>query len=270
MKLKVMVTGRNKSIASDISNHLSVDRGYEIIKCAPTQDKMLDVILSELPRIIVACLGDETDQTVKAYDILMEATKFGGVTVIVVANNSDRKLFMKYTKLERMLFIARPVSLFTLYEKLLELEGKLESDDENNPYAMKQFINDANVFEEERKKHILVVDDDPQQLVQIKELLREFYEVTLVNSGDSAIKYLRGHRVDLILLDFIMPEKDGPYVLEEIRTYPELRTIPVIFLTGVTEKDVVIKTLVELKPDGYIVKPSKKSEIVAKIIDVLG
>ena len=50
----------------------------------------------------------------------------------------------------------------------------------------------------------------------------------------------------------------------------DYKDIPVVFLTGVSEKETVIKTLVELKPQGYILKPSKKSEIVAKIIDVLG
>ena len=53
-------------------------------------------------------------------------------------------------------------------------------------------------------------------------------------------------------------------------TIPEVSHIPVVFLTGVTEKETVVKTLVELKPQGYIVKPSKKSELVAKIIDILG
>ena len=50
----------------------------------------------------------------------------------------------------------------------------------------------------------------------------------------------------------------------------ETADIPIIFLTGVTEKMTVIETLTELMPQGYVVKPAKKSELVAKIIDVLG
>ena len=120
------------------------------------------------------------------------------------------------------------------------------------------------------RKHILVVDDDSSQLLQMKDHLREFYEVTLVPSGKAALKYLTKHRVDLIFLDDLMPEMNGPDVLEQLRRLPALKFIPVVFLTGVTEKDTVIKTLVELKPQGYIVKPAKKSELVAKIIDILG
>ncbi len=50
----------------------------------------------------------------------------------------------------------------------------------------------------------------------------------------------------------------------------EPEELPIIFLTGVQEKEKVLHALLELKPHGYIVKPSKKSELVAKIIDVLG
>ena len=59
-------------------------------------------------------------------------------------------------------------------------------------------------------------------------------------------------------------------VLRSLREVEEYSDIPVIFLTGMTEKNTVIKTLTQLKPQGYLVKPAKKSEIVAKIIDVLG
>ena len=68
----------------------------------------------------------------------------------------------------------------------------------------------------------------------------------------------------------MMPDQDGPEVLKKLRTVDEYADIPVIFLTGVTEKNTVIDTLTVLRPQGYIIKPSKKSEIVAKIIDVLG
>ena len=76
--------------------------------------------------------------------------------------------------------------------------------------------------------------------------------------------------MDLILLDYLMPEMDGPGVLTRLRAFESYRDIPVIFLTGVSEKETVIKTLVDLKPQGYVLKPTKKSEIVAKIIEVLG
>ena len=121
-----------------------------------------------------------------------------------------------------------------------------------------------------KRKRILVVDDDPEQLAQIKEHLAEFYDVSVVRSGDAALKFLKKHEVDLMLLDYIMPNMDGPAVYEKVREMKETADLPVVFLTGVSEKETVIETLVKLKPQGYIVKPAKKSDIVAKIIDVLG
>ena len=94
--------------------------------------------------------------------------------------------------------------------------------------------------------------------------------MTLVGNGKNALKFLEKQKVDLILLDYMMPEMDGPDVYKLIREDEELQDIPVVFLTGVKEKETVVKTLVELKPQGYVVKPAKKSELVAKIIDVLG
>ena len=72
------------------------------------------------------------------------------------------------------------------------------------------------------------------------------------------------------MLDYMMPEKDGPQTLREMRTVEAYAEIPVIFLTGMTEKNAILKTIAELRPQGYIVKPAKKSDLVAKIIDVLG
>ena len=264
-----MVTGKNKRIASDLCEHLSNDRGSYVVKCPASKTALFDMVPRELPQVIVICLGDETYETVTAFDVLKECTKLGAVTIIVVANESDRKVFIANTALERMFFLDRPVSLFALYEKLNEIEKELEENMEKRRSMLTEYIN-PDAREKFERKHIIIVDDDTEQLLQFKEHLKEFYEVTIAGSGRTLFKYLEKFPVDLILLDYLMPEMDGPAVLSMLRAIPEYEAIPVIFLTGVSEKETVIKTLVDLKPQGYVLKPSKKSEIVAKIIDVLG
>ena len=106
--------------------------------------------------------------------------------------------------------------------------------------------------------------------MHIKDQLDEFYDVVCVKSGEAAFKFLAKKTCDLILMDHLMPVMDGPTVLRSIQDTSEWEDIPVIFLTGMTEKKKVLQTLAELRPQGYIVKPAKKSELVAKIIDVLG
>ena len=268
-KFRVMVTGRMGEVTRDLCEHMENDRGYSAIECLPRKAELLKKSIAMMPQVILIYLRNEDAESVRTFDILEETTKVGAVTVIVIANEEDTTVFTENTALERAILLPRPVSLSVLYYKLHELESRWR-DTENG------FILSLNEFErpEDRaafsRRHILVVDDDPEQLVQIREHLREFYETTLVGSGKGVLKYLDRFKVDLILLDYMMPEMDGPAVLKELRSHDEYKDIPVIFLTGVTEKDIVIKTITELKPQGYVVKPAKKSEIVARIIDVLG
>ena len=267
-KLKIIVTGRNKKVAGDISYHLENDRGYLTVKCAPSRSALADMVLAELPRVIIICMGDETWETVRTYNVLRDPVRHGDCTIIVVANEEDERLFMKHTSLERVLFISRPVSLFALYEKMQSIEEEYKQSRAAHSAAFREFVNE-DADRDLRRKRILVVDDDPEQLIHIREQLEEFYDVSLVRSGDDAFKFLQRKTPDLILLDYLMPEKDGPQVLRELQMVPEYNRIPVVFLTGVTEKKAVLQTLKELRPKGYIIKPAKKSELVAKIIDVL-
>ena len=115
MQLKVLVTGKNRKVATDLCEHLEADRGYTTIKCDPSKTALFDIMISELPRIVIICLGDETSVSVQAYNVMRTAIRQGKVTTIVVTDAEDEKLFIKYTELERVLFLSRPVSLFALY-----------------------------------------------------------------------------------------------------------------------------------------------------------
>ena len=114
------------------------------------------------------------------------------------------------------------------------------------------------------KKKILVVDDSGIMLRNIKRWLEDKYQVILANSGAMAIKYLATNRPDLVLLDYEMPVIDGSQVLEMIRTETEFCDIPVIFLTGKNDKESIMKVL-ELKPEGYLLKSMEPQKIIQEI-----
>lgn len=114
------------------------------------------------------------------------------------------------------------------------------------------------------KKKILVVDDSGAMLRNVKGWLEDKYQVALANSGAMAIKYLSLNRPDLVLLDYEMPVVDGRQVLEMMRTEMEFSDIPVIFLTGKSDKESVLKVM-ELKPEGYLLKTMPPEEIVRAI-----
>ena len=266
MRLRILVTGKNRRIANDICDHLLQDRGYEPMKCAASKKAIIDTVLTSMPHIIIICLGNESPESAKIYNVLCNSTGGSSFKIFVVTNDEDRKIFLNETEIEKLFLLPRPVSLVSLYMKLEELEAYFEKNGFSELPMISEYVNER-AF---RRKRILVVDDDSQQLALIRDQLREFYDVTLVNGARQALRFLDKQEADLVLLDYMMPDMDGPEMLKVMRTDPKLKDIPVIFLTGLADRDRVINLLVELKPQGYVVKPSKKSELVARIIDVLG
>ena len=115
-----------------------------------------------------------------------------------------------------------------------------------------------------QKKAILIVDDDPTYIGVIRDWLKGTYRVAMANSGMQAIKYLGLNKVDLILLDYEMPVTTGPQVLEMLRSESETASIPVIFLTGKSDRESVMKVL-DLKPEGYLLKTIQKDELLTEL-----
>jgi len=118
------------------------------------------------------------------------------------------------------------------------------------------------------KKHILIVDDDKNMLKMLRWFLCEEYDVTMVDSGKLALEAVIKHTPDLILLDYMMPLFDGPHVLEIIRKREESKNVPVLFLTSVTDRDKILECL-SLNPQGYLVKPISRSELLERVAEVL-
>ncbi len=119
------------------------------------------------------------------------------------------------------------------------------------------------------RMHILVVDDDVRMLKLIKRYLDTDYDIATAVNGTVALRFLMTKKTDLILLDYEMPEMTGPEVLEKIRENEKTKDIPVIFLTGASERRKINKAL-SLKPEGYLLKPIERDALVTKIADVIG
>jgi len=115
--------------------------------------------------------------------------------------------------------------------------------------------------------HILCVDDTPTNLQLVKNVLdKHGYKVTLVQSGTEALAYLKSnHRIDLILLDIMMPEMDGYEVCRILKQgNTKLRKIPVVFLTAIDDIDGVSKGF-EVGGLDYVTKPFRPRELLARI-----
>jgi len=112
---------------------------------------------------------------------------------------------------------------------------------------------------------LLVVDDAPENLAVLSELLLPTYRVLVANSGERALKVAAGTpRPDIVLLDVMMPGLDGYQVFERLRADPATRDIPVIFLTALDGRDAELRGL-EMGAVDYIAKPIVPPLVVARI-----
>ena len=254
MGLNIVLTGKNDRIATGILNRLGRDPDHHTDFCPAKRDALQEEMASARPDVIVICLQKGLPGEIEIYDVLRDYTELGMRAIVIAEGIEDRKQFQKKSALEKPVFLTTPFSMRLLYEALAAIENDLGRS------RIKQTA----------RKHILVVDDDSSQLIQIREHLKEFFEATLVSSGKNALKYLEKRRPDLILLDYKMPDLDGPAVMRLLRENPAYRDIPVVFLTGVSEKELVMQAILEFRPQGYLLKPTKKSELLAKLVDVLG
>lgn len=122
---------------------------------------------------------------------------------------------------------------------------------------------------EDRRKHILFVDDNPLLLRNMKALVSDRYRVSIAVSGAQAFEILKKDCPNLIFLDYEMPMINGKMFLRAIRANQQFAGLPVIFLSAVADRE-YIQELLELKPEGYVLKPAKKERIMEIIEKYVG
>ena len=134
---------------------------------------------------------------------------------------------------------------------------------------MNAFLNYVRVYfdkgdETPEKKTILIVDDDMTYMRLIYDWLKDEYNVGMANSGVQAISWLVKNRADLVLMDYEMPVVSGTQVFEMLKTDAVTGNIPVMFLTGKNDMDVVME-VIDLKPVDYMLKTISKQGLLGKI-----
>jgi DNA-binding response OmpR family regulator len=119
------------------------------------------------------------------------------------------------------------------------------------------------------KQIFLVVDDTPDNLrLLIRILQRNGYKVRPVTNGFSAIDAIQSSAPDLILLDIMMPDLDGYELCQKLKSKPEFREIPIIFLSALEEGINKAKAF-EVGGADYITKPFQVKEVLARVSNQL-
>ena len=117
---------------------------------------------------------------------------------------------------------------------------------------------------------ILLVDDDPDFVEATRTVLESVpYEVIVAYDGDEGLAKVHEEQPDLVLLDIIMPTKDGFHVCEKLKGDPELWHIPVIMLTSLSQRfsetAYSLQDGMMLEADDFIDKPVRPRELLARV-----
>ena len=118
-------------------------------------------------------------------------------------------------------------------------------------------------------RRILVVDDDRKIVRLVRTYLeRSGYQVLVAYDGESALHILRRERPDLVILDLMLPDRDGRDVTRVVRGDASLASMPIIMLTArVEDQDKIVG--LELGADDYVTKPFNPGELISRVRAVL-
>lgn len=120
------------------------------------------------------------------------------------------------------------------------------------------------------KPTILVVDDEPSIVLSLQVLMqRAGFDVRIARDGDEALRSVENFTPDLILLDAMMPKRDGFDVCQTLRTNPAWKTLPIIMLTA-RSRDVERQKGLALGATDYITKPFSTRDLLTTVRRHLG
>ncbi|MHC4129421.1 MAG: response regulator [Planctomycetota bacterium] len=125
----------------------------------------------------------------------------------------------------------------------------------------------------QQTKTVLVVDDDPDARDFLTTVLQDNgFATTTAEDGAEALDKIEQEPPDLVALDITMPEKSGVAVYRKLKQDEQLKSIPVIIITGVSDEfEKFISTRRHVPPpEGYISKPVDHEQLVTMVRDLLG
>lgn len=253
---KVLLVGKLNQTVSSVNRHLATRFQTQI--CVDELEMVKGMVEVFDPDLTVISLIGVGELNKSILDYLQE--KCSNMPVLLLGTKAECHYYHSYYDKDKQFdYAVRPITLSVLMKKCLEMLhiGGVELNDE---LEVKKIEN--------RRKRVLAVDDSGVLLRSVKAILEKEYDVSVATSGPMAMKQAKKNMPDLILLDYEMPEWDGKRTLEEFRNDEELKDIPVVFLTGVADRAHIMAVL-NLKPEGYLLKPIEQERLFDTIHDVL-
>lgn len=286
MMYRMLVSGSNHVVIDDIFNHL--EDHFECEECSMHLSDIRSHLTYYKPHIFVYCLRKDYRPDHELLKQVKTALWNANVPFAIAGPQESCDAFTTDLPDVADMVLSRVYSAHTLLEHiskylnmrfseeaaLEELNRRREEKQRTSALAQSEdaAVDDLlNAIIQEQtpaRKHILIVDDDPVMLKTIKQHLNDEYDIATAISGKLALKFLENKHTDLVLLDYEMPGEKGPEVLEKIRANPANRHLPVIFLTGVSDRSKIGLAL-SMHPQGYLLKPIRHDNLIETIENAL-
>lgn len=254
MKARLLLVSRSSLLIDDMRRRIT-SANFNLRKSYANYDEFNETVDNFKPHCVVVMLSHENVETLSVFSLIEENPYYKNLPLLIVGSSSDCEMFVNRVKHERLFTILRPVDddkLSAVLKSATEYADELADDsetipeeqpplDESGSDLLKSLMAEmGDIKPKDTRKHILVVDDDTFMLNLIKSYLDDIYDVSIVTSGNQALRFLTKKPCDLILLDYVMPDDPGPVVLHKIRQAFTGEQLPVIFLTGVSDKDAIL------------------------------
>lgn len=296
MKYKVLLAGNSKKLISNF--FLQMDFAFECMTSSIQFDDLKNHVQYFNPDIFIYCMRAETRDDLVTIASFHDVLGKSDIPFAAIGDSASLDFASKIPNCIPELSIKLPMSTTDMEDTITRFIRKHKASlssaesaalskalETNASNAFDTLAKLNNAFEKAAKEpesketagrqpespdrhRILVIDDATIIHKTIKSYLDTRYEVATAISGKIALRFLNTKEVSLILLDYEMPDMNGPAVLEELRKDPYLATIPVIFLTGINDVE-KIKNALALKPQGYLLKPVDRESLLAKIKELL-
>ncbi|TVQ54808.1 MAG: response regulator [Rhodobacteraceae bacterium] len=119
-------------------------------------------------------------------------------------------------------------------------------------------------------RRVLVVDDEDSITLSLRHLMkREGYEVAVARDGEEALAAVAEHRPDLVLLDVMIPKRDGYDVCQTIRANPDWASVKIVMVSA-KGRDIEVEKGLALGADAYVTKPFSTRELAEMVRGLIG
>lgn len=302
MKYKVLLAGNSKKLINDF--FVQMDFAFECMSSSLIYDDLKRHAECYKPDVFVFCMRAESRDDVVVVASFHELLVKMDIPYVAIGDSQAIDFVSKVANGEPELGLKLPVNTMDIQENIkrfilnrkaeaaqraevaaqasapsgapdstVDMLAKIDAEIEMmekgiSPKASEAFSAVPRQPEDPDRHRILIIDDATIVHKTIKGHLDAEFEVATAISGKIALRFLQSKEVSLILLDYEMPEMNGPAVLTKLREDPYLARIPVVFLTGINDVE-KIKNALSLKPQGYLLKPINRDALLDKIHELI-